>query len=119
MPNQRNTPYTRPPTSTQSTSKPTWLQRRQQQDTRAPMRAQQKVCIPDITLPFDPIRTVATCYSIWTLLTRDPVSFELFARVSDLDFNSIPHRTGPLFSNPVSQPPKQLLLLPKLSLRFT
>ena len=36
--NQQNTPYTRPPTSTQSTSKPTWLQRRQQQDTRAPMR---------------------------------------------------------------------------------
>ena len=64
----QNKPYSRPP---QSSSKPNWTQRNKQQDTRNQMKGQQKVSIPDFNLNFDPNRTIATCYRVWTLLTRD------------------------------------------------
>ena len=112
--NQNQTkPYSRP---TQSSTKPNWPPHRQQQDTRTQMRGQQKVRIPEFNLNFDPIRTVATCYRIWTLLTRDHSILQVSGQGVRLDFTSIPHRTGSLFSSPVSQPPKRLLLLLKFSL---
>ena len=82
--NQNQTkPYSRP---TQSSTKPNWPQRRQQQDTRTQMRGQRKVRIPEFNLNFDPIKTVATCYRIWALITRDQV----IGQGVRLDFTSIP-----------------------------
>ena len=46
--------------------------------------------IPDITLLFDPMRTVVTCYSIWALLTRDPGLLQVICQGVRLDFHSIP-----------------------------
>ena len=86
------------------------------------MKGQQKVSIPDFNLNFDPNRTIATCYRVWTLLTRDHTILQVIGQGVRLDFISNPpppppaHKTGPLFSNHVSQPPKRLLLIQKLSL---
>ena len=80
-------PYSRP---TQSSTKPNWPQCRQQQDTRPQMRGQRKVRIPDINLTFDPIRTVATCYRIWALITRDHSILQVIGQGVRLDFTSIP-----------------------------
>ena len=80
-------PYSRP---TQSSTKPNWPQRRQQQDTRPQMRRQRKVRIPDINLNFDPIRTVATCYRIWALITKDHRTLQVIGQGVRLDFTSIP-----------------------------
>ena len=54
------------------------------------MKGQQKVCIPHITPNFNPIRMVATCFRMWTLLTRDPNVLHIISQGVRLDFTSIP-----------------------------
>ena len=87
--NQR-TPYSRPQAATQSSSKLNWLQRGHQQDPRPAQRGKQKVCIPTVVLTFDPLKTVATCYQRWTLLTRDPGVLHIVSQGVCLDFISVP-----------------------------
>ena len=84
------TPYYRPQAATQSSSKPNWSQRGHQQDPRPPQRGKQKVCIPNVALTFDPVKTVATCYQRWTLLTRDPGVLHIVSQGVCLDFISVP-----------------------------
>ena len=93
-PYQRSTPYSRPPTATQRSSKTNWSQRRQNQDAQPPVKGQQKVCIPHVTLTFHPLRTIAACFRMWTLLTRDPNVLHIISQGVHLDFTSNPHRTG-------------------------
>ena len=83
-------PYSRPQASTPSSSKPNWSQRGHQQDPRPPQRGKQKVCIPTVALTFDPLKTVATCYQRWTLLTRDQGVLHLVSQGVCLDFISVP-----------------------------
>ena len=56
------------------------------------MKGQQKVCIPHITLTFHTLRTIATCFRSWTLLTRDPNVLHIVSQGVCLDFTSIPPR---------------------------
>ena len=84
------TPYSRPHAATQSSSKPNWSQRGHKQDPRPPQRGKQKVCIPTVALTFDPLKTVATCYQRWTLLTRDPGVLHIVSQGVCLDFISVP-----------------------------
>ena len=83
----QNKPYSRPP---QSSSKPNWTQRNKQQDIRNQMKGQQKVSVPDFNLNFDPNRTIATCYRVWTLLTRDHTILQVIGQGVRLDFISNP-----------------------------
>ena len=120
-PYQRRTPYSRPPTATQSSLKTNWSQRSQNQVAQPPVKGQQKVCIPHVTLTFHPLRTIAACFRMWTLLTRDPNVLHIISQGVCLDFASTPpppQGTGPLFTNLVSPPPKRLLLMRRLSLSF-
>ena len=87
---RQSTPYSRPPAATPSSSKPNWSQRGQQPDPRPPQRGKQKVCIPTVALTFDPLKTVATCYQRWTLLTRDQGVFHIVSQGVCLDFVSVP-----------------------------
>ena len=84
------TPYSRPPTATRSSSKTNWSQRQQNQDARPPMKGRLKVCIPHITLNFKSLRTVDTCFWMWTLLTRGPNVLHIISQGIRLDFTSIP-----------------------------
>ena len=87
-PYQRSTPYSRPPTATQRSSKTNWSQRRQNQDAQPPVKGQQKVCIPHVTLTFHPLRSIAACFRMWTLLTRDPNVLHIISQGVCLDFTS-------------------------------
>ena len=87
---RQRTPYSRPPAATPSSSKPNWSQRRQQPDPRPPQRGKQKVCIPTVALTFGPLKTVATCYQRWTLLTRDQGVLHIVSQGVCLDFVSVP-----------------------------
>ena len=87
---RQRTPYSRPPAATPSSSKPNWSQRGQQPDPRPPQRGKQKVCIPTVALTFDPLKTVATCYQRWTLLTRDQGVLHIVSQGVCLDFVSVP-----------------------------
>ena len=86
----QHTPCSRPQAATPSSSKPNWSQRRHHQDPRPPPRGKQKVCIPTVALTFDPLKTVATCYQRWTLLTRDQGVLHLVSQGVCLDFISVP-----------------------------
>ena len=84
----RHTPDHR--AATPSSSKPNWSQRGQQPDPRPPQRGKQKVCIPTVALTFDPLKTMATCYQQWTLLTRDQGVLHIVSQGVCLDFVSVP-----------------------------
>ena len=56
------------------------------------MKGQQKVCIPHVTLTFHPLRTIAACFRMWTLLTRDPNVLHIISQSVHLDFTSKPPR---------------------------
>ena len=84
------TPYSRPPAATPSSSKPNWSQRGQQPDPRPPQRGKQKVCIPTVAITFGPLKTVATCYQRWTLLTGDQDVLHIVFQGVCLDFVSVP-----------------------------
>ena len=54
------------------------------------MKGQQKVSIPEFNLNFDPNRTIATCYRVWTLLTRDHTILQVIGQGVRLDSISNP-----------------------------
>ena len=87
----QRTPYSRPQAATPSSFKPNWSQRGHQQDPWPPPRGKQKVCIPTVALTFDPLKTVATW---WTLLTRDQGVLHLVSQGVCLDFISVPPQGG-------------------------
>ena len=91
-PYQCRTPYSRPPTATQSSSNTNWSQCRQNQVAQPPVKGQQKVCILHVTLTFHPLRTIAACFRMWTLLTRDPNVLHIISQGVCLDFTSKPPR---------------------------
>ena len=89
-PYQRSVPYSIPPTATQRSSKTNWLQHHQNQDAQPPVKGQQKVCIPHVTLTFHPLRTIAACFRMWTLFTSDPNVLHIISQGVRLDFTSNP-----------------------------
>ena len=99
-PYQRRTPYSRLPTATLSSSNTNWSQRRQNQVAQPPVKGQQKVCIPHVTLTFHPLRTIAACFRIWTLLTRDHNVLHIISQDVRLDFTSKPPRVRTAVNQP-------------------